>query len=157
MNQIRPSHMLYLVSHAVFGCARRPGGQWSEKSKLPLGSGIETLSYAEMLSLPGYTFGDYYKEKYAQEIPGFTAPVKRKFQNTSLRIPHASGLTTRSIPRSMWTMLSAHLSTQASSLIFPGCKGIAREEIPTEYIAGTLFLPLGYSPTSYLPHRSSSP
>jgi len=46
------------VSHVVVGNAPQPGGQWAEKT-VSASEGIGTLSYAEQLSLPGYSYADH--------------------------------------------------------------------------------------------------
>jgi hypothetical protein len=46
------------VSHVAIGDTYQPGGQWAETT--PTASAdIATLSYAEQLSLPGYTYADH--------------------------------------------------------------------------------------------------
>ncbi|KAI9763636.1 MAG: hypothetical protein M1840_000350 [Geoglossum simile] len=93
LSRIRWSHEPdKAVSHTVFGCTRRPGGQWSERSKLLSSSGIETLSYAEMLSLPGSTFADYYKEKHAQTLPEFTRPSQKDVSEYLTAYPARVGI-----------------------------------------------------------------
>ncbi|KAI9779553.1 MAG: hypothetical protein M1839_007362 [Geoglossum umbratile] len=80
------------ISHAVFGCARRPGGQWSERDKLSPSPSIEALSYAETLSLPGYTFAELFKEKYAQILPEFTRPTQKDVSEYLASYPARVGI-----------------------------------------------------------------
>ncbi|KAH0548028.1 hypothetical protein GP486_008230 [Trichoglossum hirsutum] len=80
------------VSHAVFGCTRRPGGQWSERSVLSSSSDFEALSYAEMLSLPGYTFADMYREKHAKPLPEFTRPSQSDISDYLATYPARAGI-----------------------------------------------------------------
>ncbi|KAH0537295.1 hypothetical protein FGG08_005885 [Glutinoglossum americanum] len=80
------------VPHVVLGCSRRPGGQWSERSKLSSSSDIETLSYAEMLSLPGYPLAELYKEKHARALPEFTRPSQVDVSNYLATYPARVGI-----------------------------------------------------------------
>ncbi|KAJ5925791.1 hypothetical protein N7454_007301 [Penicillium verhagenii] len=65
------------VSHLVFGKPSDPGGQWTEH---PRGASwdIRTLSYAAMLSLPGYSFAEHHKQRTGQDLPPFTRPTRRE-------------------------------------------------------------------------------
>lgn len=76
------------VSHLVFGKPSHPGGQWTEE---PQGAcwDIQTLSYATMLSLPGYSFADHHKKTTGQELPPFTRPTRREIANYFHAYPQA--------------------------------------------------------------------
>lgn len=76
------------VSHLVFGKPSHPGGQWTEE---PLGAcwDIQTLSYATMLSLPGYSFTDHYKITTGHELPPFTRPTRREIAEYFCAYPEA--------------------------------------------------------------------
>ncbi|KAJ5676483.1 uncharacterized protein N7477_002116 [Penicillium maclennaniae] len=65
------------VSHLVFGKPSYPGGQWTED---PHGANwdIQTLSYAAMLSLPGYSFADHYRKATGHDLPPYTRPTRRE-------------------------------------------------------------------------------
>ncbi|KAJ5259602.1 hypothetical protein N7478_012583 [Penicillium angulare] len=65
------------ISHIVFGSSSNPGGQWTEE---PSGASwdIQTLSYAAMLSLPGYSFADHHKKTTGQDLAPFTRPTRRE-------------------------------------------------------------------------------
>ena len=65
------------ISHLVFGKPSYPGGQWTED---PHGASwdIQTLSYAAMLSLPGYSFADHHRKATGQELPPYTRPTRRE-------------------------------------------------------------------------------
>ncbi|KAJ5786928.1 uncharacterized protein N7503_012140 [Penicillium pulvis] len=65
------------VSHLIFGKSTDPGGQWTEH---PHGASwdIRTLSYAAMLSLPGYSFADHHKRHTGQDLAPFTRPTRRE-------------------------------------------------------------------------------
>ncbi|OJD12065.1 hypothetical protein AJ78_07278 [Emergomyces pasteurianus Ep9510] len=63
------------TSHLIFGDADQPGGQWTE---CPEGTtpNIQTLSYAGMLSLPGYTFAEHHQRVHGCPLPPFTRPSR---------------------------------------------------------------------------------
>lgn len=65
------------VPHLVFGKAPQPGGQWTDD---PHGASwdIQTLSYATMLSLPGYSFADHHWKTTGKELAPFTRPTRRE-------------------------------------------------------------------------------
>lgn len=65
------------VRHRVFGKPSQPGGQWTEE---PHGASwdIQTLSYAAMLSLPGYSFADHHRKTTGKELVPFTRPTRRE-------------------------------------------------------------------------------
>ena len=65
------------ISHVVFGKPTRPGGQWTED---PHGASwdIQTLSYATMLSLPGYSFEDHFRKTSGEDLPPYTRPTRRE-------------------------------------------------------------------------------
>lgn len=64
------------ISHVVLGNGTQPGGQWADN---PIaGSGdIGALSYAEMLSLPEYTFEQHFKRAYGDTPLDFQRPPRR--------------------------------------------------------------------------------
>jgi hypothetical protein len=64
------------VSHVVFGSARCAGGQWVE-NPVKASWDIGTLSYADMLSLPGYTFAQHYWKANGKALPSYTRPSRR--------------------------------------------------------------------------------
>lgn len=64
------------VSHAVFGSPRCAGGQWVE-NPVKASWDIGTLSYANMLSLPGYSFAQHYWKFNGTPLPPYTRPSRR--------------------------------------------------------------------------------
>lgn len=62
------------VSHVVLGNTSQPGGQWAENSLGESGNS-ETLSYAEMLSLPGYSFEEHISKTCGKMIAPFYRPT----------------------------------------------------------------------------------
>ncbi|KAJ5746870.1 uncharacterized protein N7511_008566 [Penicillium nucicola] len=77
------------VPHLVFGNSSSPGGQWTED---PLGASwdIQTLSYAAMLSLPGYSFADFHRKITGQELPAYTRPTRREIAEYFAAYPQAA-------------------------------------------------------------------
>lgn len=76
------------ISHLVFGNAPRPGGQWTEDPHSASWD-IQTLSYAAMLSLPGYSFADHHRQKTGQDLPSFTRPTRGEIADYFLAYPAA--------------------------------------------------------------------
>lgn len=76
------------VPHVVFGNSPQPGGQWTD-NPMHASWDIQTLSYAGMLSLPGYSFADHYRETTAKELPPFTRPTRREVADYLLAYPAA--------------------------------------------------------------------
>ncbi|KAK9375913.1 uncharacterized protein V1513DRAFT_441228 [Lipomyces chichibuensis] len=59
------------IGHLVVGSSFVPGGQWAGRD-VP----SKTLSYAEMLSLPGFSYSEYYKSTYGKEIDPYSRPIR---------------------------------------------------------------------------------
>ncbi|CAI7671021.1 unnamed protein product [Penicillium pancosmium] len=78
-----------VIPHLVFGKPTTPGGQWTED---PHGASwdIQTLSYAAMLSLPGYSFGDHHKKVTGKDLPPFTRPTRREIADYFRAYPAAA-------------------------------------------------------------------
>jgi hypothetical protein len=79
------------VSHAVIGNTKEAGGQWVDnpvKASLDIG----TLSYAEMLSLPGYTFAQHYEKHHAQPLPVYLRPTRREVASYFADYPQQVGI-----------------------------------------------------------------
>ncbi|AOW03706.1 hypothetical protein B0I73DRAFT_127715 [Yarrowia lipolytica] len=63
------------IDHVVIGT--HPGGQWAQSDTSTTTPDDQCLSYAEMLSLPGYPFSTHYKEKYGNAPPEFLRPRRK--------------------------------------------------------------------------------
>ncbi|OAX85542.1 hypothetical protein ACJ72_00080 [Emergomyces africanus] len=63
------------TSHLVVGDADQPGGQWTECPERTTPN-IQTLSYAGMLSLPGYSFAEHHQRIHGSPLPPFTRPSR---------------------------------------------------------------------------------
>lgn len=63
------------IDHVVIGT--HPGGQWAQSDTSTTTPDDQCLSYAEMLSLPGYPFSTHYREKYGKAPPEFLRPRRK--------------------------------------------------------------------------------
>ncbi|KAL2823046.1 hypothetical protein BJX63DRAFT_417426 [Aspergillus granulosus] len=79
------------VPHRVLGSAPRPGGQWIE-NPMPASWEIQTLSYASMLSLPGYSFADHYRKTTGKDLPAYTRPSREQTAEYFRVYPEAVGI-----------------------------------------------------------------
>ncbi|KAK2783460.1 hypothetical protein FQN53_009223 [Emmonsiellopsis sp. PD_33] len=79
------------VPHAIFGAAAQPGGQWTE---CPAGTtpDIQSLSYAGMLSLPGYSFSEHHQLAHGSPLPAFTRPSRQAVAEYLAAYPNAVGI-----------------------------------------------------------------
>ncbi|KAL4762708.1 uncharacterized protein BDW70DRAFT_26533 [Aspergillus foveolatus] len=80
-----------VVPHRVLGNAPRPGGQWTE-NRMPASWEIQTLSYASMLSLPGYSFADHYRKTTGKDLPAYTRPSRQQTADYFRTYPEAVGI-----------------------------------------------------------------
>lgn len=64
------------ISHAVIGQTNKAGGQWVD-NPVHASLDIGTLSYAGMISLPGYGFDEHYQMRTGQPMPVFLRPSRR--------------------------------------------------------------------------------
>ncbi|KAF2103792.1 hypothetical protein NA57DRAFT_31239 [Rhizodiscina lignyota] len=99
------------VSHVALGNAPHTGGQWVDN---PVSASWEigTLSYAEMLSLPGYSFAEHYSRRHGKQMADFQRPSRTEVADYYAAYPEAVG-----IESSIWT------STNVSSISRDGAKG----------------------------------
>ena len=65
------------VPHVVLGNTAQVGGQWAD-NPVSASWDIGALSYAGMLSLPGYSFEEYYKNTKGGSVPNFYRPTRRE-------------------------------------------------------------------------------
>ncbi|EZF32920.1 hypothetical protein H109_07008 [Trichophyton interdigitale MR816] len=79
------------VPHLCLGDALQPGGQWTE---CPPGTtwDIQSLSYAGMLSLPGYSFYDHYYDTHGVHMPSYTRPSRQAIAEYLAAYPAAVGI-----------------------------------------------------------------
>lgn len=79
------------VSHVVLGNTAKAGGQWAD-NPVSASWDIGTLSYAEMLSLPGYSLEEHYKKINGKEAPDFHRPTRREVAAYLAAYPRAVGI-----------------------------------------------------------------
>lgn len=79
------------VPHLVLGNADRPGGQWTECPPDTKWD-IQSLSYAGMLSLPGYSFDDHHRWLHGADMPPFTRPSRQEISDYMAAYPSAVGI-----------------------------------------------------------------
>ncbi|MCJ1469508.1 hypothetical protein MMC07_008141 [Pseudocyphellaria aurata] len=65
------------MSHVVLGDSSRPGGQWAD-NEIAGSWDIGALSYAEMLSLPGYSLEQHLRRAHGNEPLEFYRPTRRE-------------------------------------------------------------------------------
>lgn len=75
------------IPHVVIGNTASPGGQWVD-NPVPASWDIGTLSYAEMLSLEGYSFAEHYRRTFGKKLPPFTRPSRRQITEYFRSYPH---------------------------------------------------------------------
>lgn len=88
------------VSHIAIGDAPQTGGQWVD-NPVSASWDIGTLSYAEMLSLPGYSFAEHYHRKHGKQMPDFQRPSRTEVADYYTAYPEAVG-----IEASIWSSTS---------------------------------------------------
>lgn len=79
------------VPHLVVGKASQTGGQWAE-NPVEASWDIGALSYAGMLSLPGYSFEQYYLDKHGQNAPFYLRPTRRDVAGYFADYPQRVGI-----------------------------------------------------------------
>lgn len=79
------------VSHVVVGNTSAAGGQWVD-NPVKASWDIATLSYAGMLSLPGYSFEDFYHETKGLPLPFYLRPTRRKVTDYLAKYPTKVGI-----------------------------------------------------------------
>lgn len=79
------------VPHVVIGNTKNAGGQWVD-DPVHASWDIGTLSYAGMLSLPGYTFDEHYKRRHGQTMPVFLRPSRREVADYLAAYPDQVGI-----------------------------------------------------------------
>ena len=79
------------VSHVVLGNTHQAGGQWAD-NPVAASWDIKALSYAEMLSLPGYSIEDHFKATRNQVLEDFHRPTRREVADYLAAYPFAVGI-----------------------------------------------------------------
>lgn len=89
-----------VISHLVITDEATAGGQWASSAFHPAGdsaekarsSDIGTLSYAEQLNLPGYSYGDFFQDTHGEPMGTFERPTKREIAEYLACYPVAAGI-----------------------------------------------------------------
>lgn len=79
------------VSHVAIGDTERVGGQWAE-NPVSASADIGTLSYAEQLSLPGYSYADHVGKVEKEGECDFVRPSRTEFADYLRNYPEAVGI-----------------------------------------------------------------
>ena len=79
------------VPHIVLGSARCAGGQWVE-NPVKASWDIGTLSYANMLSLPGYSFAQHYWKIHGRVLPAYLRPSRKSVAGYFAAYPFQVGI-----------------------------------------------------------------
>ena len=79
------------VSHVVLGNTSHAGGQWAD-NPVAASWDIGALSYAEMLSLPGYALEDHSQRLYGKSLSDFHRPTRREVASYLASYPAAVGI-----------------------------------------------------------------
>lgn len=80
------------VPHVVLGNTSKPGGQWAD-NPIAGSSDVAALSYAEMLSLPGYSFERHCEVAHGSELGAFHRPTRREVAEYLEVYPGVVGIT----------------------------------------------------------------
>lgn len=79
------------VSHVAIGDTAQPGGQWAD-NPVAASADIGTLSYAEQLSLPGYSYADHVVRSERQDQCDFVRPSRTEYADYLKAYPEAVGI-----------------------------------------------------------------
>ena len=79
------------ISHVAIGDTAQVGGQWAD-NPVSASADIGTLSYAEQLSLPGYSYADHLGKVEKEGDSDFVRPSRTEFADYLRNYPEAVGL-----------------------------------------------------------------
>lgn len=79
------------VSHVAIGDTVNAGGQWAD-NPISASADIGTLSYAEQLSLPGYSYADHLVREKREDQCDFVRPSRTEFAEYLRAYPQAVGI-----------------------------------------------------------------
>ena len=109
---------LKAVPHIVLGNTVHAGGQWADNPVVASWD-IGALSYAEMLSLPGYTLIQHYAKIGKKQPAEFHRPTRREIADYLAYYPEAVG-----ISDSIWTGMTAEGIRRTSTGFYINSLGI---------------------------------
>ncbi|KAF3926171.1 hypothetical protein ABW21_db0204694 [Orbilia brochopaga] len=88
-----------VVPHVILGEEGRAGGQWAgdevwfgDEEGEEDDNGLKTLSYAHLLSLPGYSVADHYRVRYGKEMNPYHRPTRRLVADYYASYPRQVGI-----------------------------------------------------------------
>lgn len=131
------------VPHLVLGEAPEAGGQWAD-NPVAASWDIGTLSYAEQLSLPGYSIADHWEKVKGEPLPEFSRPSRTDVAGYYAAYPRMVG-----IGDSITTSMRANDISRSNS----GGFHIASHNL----YCGDLVLASGTFGVNLLPPRSLAP
>jgi len=79
------------IGHVILGNTAQAGGQWAD-NPVEASWDIAALSYAEMLSLPGYSLEEHYKKIGREQPSDFYRPTRRDIADYLAAYPGAVGI-----------------------------------------------------------------
>jgi hypothetical protein len=79
------------VSHVAIGDAEHAGGQWVD-NPVEASADIGTLSYAEQLSLPGYSYAEHLAKRHKEDQCDFVRPSRVEVADYLRAYPEAVGI-----------------------------------------------------------------
>ncbi|TID18048.1 hypothetical protein E6O75_ATG10693 [Venturia nashicola] len=82
------------IHHAILTDGSDCGGQWVDNPDNPVSTNpdIGTLSYSEMLSLPGYSYAQHYELQNNTPLPELQRPSRAEVADYFAVYPHAVGI-----------------------------------------------------------------
>ncbi|KAK5945619.1 hypothetical protein PMZ80_002824 [Knufia obscura] len=95
------------VPHVVVGKNVHTGGQWAD-NPVKASWDIGALSYAGMLSLPGYSFEEYYYSVHGEHAPFYLRPTRRDVAGYLARYPDMVGIQDAIFPNESLSGISRH-------------------------------------------------
>jgi hypothetical protein len=106
------------ISHVAIGNTAQAGGQWAD-NPVSASADIAALSYAEQLSLPGYSYADHLTANHKQDQCDFVRPSRTEFADYLRAYPEAVG-----IAQSIYTGLKVQDVYRTAKGFFIGSLGI---------------------------------
>lgn len=79
------------IAHVAIGDTQQVGGQWAD-NPVSASADIGTLSYAEQLSLPGYSYADHLSKIEKKDDADFVRPSRSQFADYLRSYPEAVGI-----------------------------------------------------------------
>lgn len=79
------------IDHVILTSSKNVGGQWTETA-VDASAEIGTLSYSEMLSLPGYSYAQHYDRRHGRPAPAFERPTRTQVADYFAAYPQEVGI-----------------------------------------------------------------